>query len=118
MTLISTTDERWTQDQRIEFYLSGLIAIDPDTGAEMDASGGRRKSGRGRRYSVSLPTGETRLGYLGTNNPRSVPVKRRAFSVTAHTERDAIERANKALARFLSKGPTWSDQDWNWVFSS
>jgi hypothetical protein len=115
--LIAATDGHWTKDERISFYLSGLIAVDPDTGAEMDASGGQRKRGRGRRYSVSLPTGETRMGYLGTNNPRPIPVKRRAFSVTAYTEADAIERANKALTRFLSKQPVWSLEEWNWVFN-
>ncbi len=110
------SDDCWTKDQRVEMFLRGLVAADPDSGAEMDASGGRRRLGRGRRYSCSIPTGETQLGYLNTNNPRPIPVKRRAFSVTAHSETEAVERANKALVRFLSKNPVWSGTEYNWTF--
>lgn len=116
--LISTTDPRWTKDDRIGFYLSALIATDPDTGAEMDASGGRRKAGRGTRYTVRVPSGEMQMGYRGTDNPRLIPVKRKAFTVTAHSEVEAIERANKALTRFLGKQPQWSIEDWNWTFAA
>jgi hypothetical protein len=114
--LISTTDERWSQGEKIDFYLQGVCAIDPDTGAEMYASDGRRKAGRGTRYICRVPTGETRMGYLGSGNPRPVAIKRKAFTVTAHSDRLAIEQANKALARFLGKNPRWDDQAWNWVF--
>lgn len=116
--LISTTDERWSQAERIDFYLQDVRAIDPDTGAELYASYGRRKSGRGTRYICRVPTGVTRMGYLGTKNPRPIPVKHKAFTVTAHTEQDAIERANKALTRFLKKNPVWSDTEYNWVFQA
>lgn len=115
--LISTTDARWSPDERIAFYLSDIRAIDPETGAELYASSGRRKSGRGTRYACHVPTGETRIGYRGTNNPRTIPVKRKAFTVTAHSDASAIEQANKALARFLRKGPRWSDEHWNWIYS-
>jgi len=114
--LISTIDERWSKAERIDFYLSDIRAIDLDSGAVLYASYGRRKSGRGTRYACHVPTGETRMGYRGTSNPRPVPVKRKAFTVTAHSEGAAIEQANKALARFLSKGPRWSDEAFNWTF--
>jgi hypothetical protein len=114
--LISTLDERWSQDERVAFWLRGIDAIDPDTRTELYASDGRRKTGRGTRYICRVPTGETRMGYLGTDNPRHVPVLRKAFTVTAHSEAEAIERANKALVRFLGKKPRWNDQAWNWVF--
>jgi hypothetical protein len=110
------TDDCWTQDQRVEMFLSGLTASDPDTGAELSASNGRRKSGRGTRYTCRVPNGETRLGYLGTNNPRPIPCRATAFSVTAHTEAEAIERANKALTRFLAKRPAWDAASYTWVF--
>jgi hypothetical protein len=113
MTLISTTDERWSQGERIDFFLQDVCAIDPDTGAELYASYGRRKSGRGTRYTCTFPTGETRQ--VGGRRV-VVAVKRKAFTVTAQSDRLAIEQANKALARFLSKNPVWSVDDWNWVF--
>ncbi len=116
MTLISTADAQWTQVEQIGFLLDGLIATDPDTGAEMYASNGRRKAGRGTRYTCRVPSGETRMGYQGTNNPRPIPVKRKAFTVTAHTEADAIDRANRALTRFLAKSPQWSATEYNWTF--
>lgn len=115
--LISTTDPRWTQDQRIHFYLDGLTATDPDTGAELYASNGRRKSGRGTKYTCRIPNGETRMGYLGTDNPRPIPVKAIAFSVSAHSAAEAIERANKTLARFLSKSPVWHAESYSWTFA-
>ncbi len=114
--LISTADARWTKEERIAFFLSDLIAIDTDTGAEMYASNGRRKSGRGIRYTCRVPSGETRMGYQGTDNPRPIPVKRSAFTVTAYSETAAIERANKALARFLAKSPQWSATEYDWTF--
>ena len=55
------------------------------------------------------------MGYLNTNNPRPIPVKRKAFTITARSDADAIERANKALTRFLGKHPQWSIEDWNWT---
>jgi hypothetical protein len=113
--LISTSDERWSQGERIDFYLAGLTAIDPETGAELYASDGRRKSGRGTRYTCRVQTGETQR--RDTNKgPRDFPVLRKAFTVTAQSDRLAIEQANKALARFLSKSPRWSDEQWNWIF--
>lgn len=113
MALISTTDERWSCDQRIDFYLKGLTAIDPDTGAELDASNGRRRSGRGTRYTCTFPTGETRAA---GGRRVIVAVKRKAFTVTAQSDRLAIEQANKALARFLARNPQWSVEDGNWTF--
>ena len=113
--LISTTDERWSQGERIDFYLQGICAIDPDTGAEVYASSGRRKSGRGTRYICRVQTGEMQT--RDTNKgPRAFPVLHKAFTVTAQSDRLAIEQANKALARFLSKKPVWSVEDWNWIF--
>ncbi len=114
--LISNTDERWTQEQRIHFYLDGSVANDPVTGAELSASNGRRKAGRGTKYTCRVPNGETRMGYLATDNPRPIPVKRVAFSVSAHTAAEAIERANKALTRFLSKSPVWHAESYAWTF--
>ncbi len=117
MTLISTTDERWSQGERIDFFLQALTAIDSDTGAELYASNGRRAAGRGTRYTCRVQTGEMRR--QDTNKgPRAFPVLRKAFTVTAHSDRLAIEQANKALARFLSKGPQWSDEAWSWVFAT
>jgi len=49
--------------------------------------------------------------------PRAFPVLRKAFTVTAQSDRLAIDQANKALARFLGKGPVWSDKAWNWTFA-
>lgn len=111
--LISTTDERWSQGERIDFYLQDVRAIDLDTGAELYASSGRRKSGRGTRYTCTFPTGETRIA---GGRRVVVAVKRKAFTVTAQSDRLAIEQANKALTRFLSKKPVWSIEDWNWTF--
>jgi len=113
--LVSTTSECWTQDERIGFYLRGLVAFDPATGAELDASNGRRKSGRGRRYTCRVRTGET--VWRETNKGRcEFPEKRTAFTVTAHTEAEAIERANKALTRFLNKRPVWHAESYTWTF--
>lgn len=113
--LIATNDQRWSDGERIDFYLSGLTAIDPDTGAEMYASNGRRKSGRGTRYICRVQTGETVLQETN-KGPRYFPVYQKAFTVTAQNDRLAIEQANKALARFLGKSPRWSDEEWKWVF--
>jgi hypothetical protein len=107
--LISTTDEQFTKEQRIDFFLRGTDAFDPETGAELEKSGGRRKGGRGARYICRVPSGETLAG--------GDPLKRRAFTVTAHSEQEAIERANKALARFVGKGPRWDDERYEWVFA-
>lgn len=107
--LISTTDqERFTQEQRIDFFLSGAAAYDPDTGADLSKSGGRRRAGRKARYVCRFPSGETLQD--------GSPLKRRAFTVTAHSEAEAIERANKALARFMGKRPRWDDTQYNWTF--
>lgn len=113
MTLISTIDERWSQGERIDFYLQDVRAIDPDTGAELYASYGRRIGGHGTRYTCTFPTGETRAA---GGRRVIVAVKRKAFTVTAQSDRLAIEQANKALTRFLKKNPQWSIEDWNWVF--
>src|SRR6476660_8664223 len=113
MSLIDTADARWTQDERIGFYLRDIVAIDPETGAELYASYGRRKSGRGTRYTCMLPTGEMLILYPTTRRPE----RRKAFTVTATSAAQAIERANKALTRFLSKSPRWSADEWNWVFA-
>ena len=113
--LISTTDTRWSQGERIDFYLAGLTAIDPDTGSELYASNGRSKAGRGTKYTCRVQTGETET--RDTNKgPRSFRCKAKAFSVTAHSDRLAIERANKALARFLSKSPVWHAESYTWMF--
>ena len=84
--------------------LSGQTAIDPETGAELYASHGRRMNGRGTRYTCRVQTSES--------------VLRKAFTVTARSDCLAIEQANKALARFLSKSPVWSDEQGNWVFAA
>ena len=115
MTLISTTDEHWSKGEQIDFYLKDVLAIDPDTGAQLYASYGRRVSGRGTRYTCYVQTGES-VRRKTNKGPRSFPVLRKAFTVTAHSDRLAIEQANKALARFLSKSPVWSDAEWNWTF--
>lgn len=115
MTLISTADERWSQGEKIDFFLSALTAIDPNTGAELYASNGRRRYGRGTRYTCRVQTGET-IQRDTNKGPRAFPVLRKAFTVTAQSENEAIERANKALARFLSKGPKWDDAEYDWTF--
>ena len=116
MTLISTSDARWSQGERIDFYLAGLTAIDPDTGAELYASNGRRKAGRGTKYTCRVQTGETELRETN-KGPRTVQRMSAAFSVSAKSEREAIERANKALARFFGKGPIWHRESYSWTFA-
>jgi len=113
--LFSTTDPRWTQNERVGYYLRDITAVDPESGAELYPSYGRRKSGRGTRYTCTVPTGETRTQYLNSGTVHS-PVRHKAFTVTAYDESAAIEQANKALARFLSKAPRWDDTIYNWAF--
>lgn len=113
--LIDTTDPRFSQDERVGYFLRDVAAADPETGAELYASYGRRMSGRGTRYMCTVPTGETYTAYL-VNGTFQRPIRRKAFTVTAHSKEDAITQANKALKRFLSKGPRWSDEQYNWIF--
>lgn len=81
-------------DTRLGMFLSQHIAQDPDTGAYLTGSNGRRRSGRNRRYCVTVPTCNLEPLPGGQAYSESVYLK-----FTAESDEQAIEKANKRLAR-------------------
>lgn len=71
------------------WYFSEPIAECPETGTRLQANDGRRKAGRPRRYYVTSPR---------TLLPAGLFDQDRVFGLTAHTDSEAIEKANKRLA--------------------
>lgn len=74
----------------IRWSFSETIAECPETGARLKGSNGRRKAGGARRYYVTMPR---------TLLPAGLFDQERAFGLTAHTEQEAIEKANKRLVK-------------------
>ena len=91
--------------ERLGFLLHGIVAYCPDTRAQLRRSGGRRKTGRPARYSVSLPDGTFHTEYwqsaVTADNPKGavqVAGYRKAFGLSAPTDAEAIAKANKRLS--------------------
>lgn len=92
-------------DTRVWLWLDGAAAWCPDTGAQLRASRGRRRSGRPSHWFVSLPEGAwidyaNRTGIA--DDPPGVQM-RLTFRVTAYTLDEAIEAANARLAQERAK---------------
>lgn len=66
------------------------IAECPETGARLTVGGGRRRSGRPRRYFIKVPRVLLPAGYHD---------QKQIGTVTAFYDDEAIVKANKRLAR-------------------
>lgn len=72
------------------WMFTDVIAECPETGAQLKIGNGRRKAGRPRRYYISRPS-----TLLPAGTYSQVPL----CTVTAFTDADAIDKANKRLAK-------------------
>lgn len=92
MVLIDTEILEPNQLERIKRW--GLfncpIAQDPDTGATLHVGSGRRRAGRPRRYFIKVPRVLLPAGLFD---------QEQIGTVTAYYDEDAIEKANKRLAK-------------------
>lgn len=68
--------DQFDNETQILLYLGSLVAIDPQTGAYMRASNGRRKAGRPTRYMASYPNDTV-------------------VKVTAYSVQEAVDKVNK-----------------------
>lgn len=92
--LIDTCELEHDPIQRfIRWSFTETIAECPETGARLKGSNGSRRAGAARRYYVTMPR-----SYLPAGLFDQEPV----FGLTARTEQEAIEKANKRLARKAS----------------
>jgi hypothetical protein len=62
-------------DNRVNCYLAGWIALDPNTGAHLRRSAGRRKAGKPAKYYLSTPGND-------------------ALMILASSDQEAINKAN------------------------
>lgn len=87
------------QVTQIGMFINQRIAQDPDTGARLVGSNGRRRTGRNRRYWVIIPTCNLRQYETGGHAyPQDV-----SFGLTAESDQHAIEKANRRLPKELAK---------------
>jgi hypothetical protein len=114
MALVDITDPQIEPVTQIGLAIRGAIAVCPATGAELHASYGRRRAGRPRRYMMLFPTGE-----IDTVHAQGGTFVRqrlgRAFGLSAHTDAEAIVKADTQLARFLSAPRRWDAARWRFV---
>lgn len=78
----------------VRYSMSGIIAVDPETGAQIRIGNGRRRAGRPRRYFVYLPTELLPGGHYE---------QRQAGTVTAYYDDDAIAAVNARMPKLAAK---------------
>lgn len=67
--------DSFDNETQILLYLGGLVAIDPQTGAYMRSSNGRRKAGRPTKYAAWMPGDEV-------------------IKTTAYSVQEAVDKVN------------------------
>jgi hypothetical protein len=101
--LIDCRDERvFTLTERLGFLLHRVTAYDPETGAELHCSHGRRMAGRPSRFQVVLPCGRFFTAcYTATVRPDTNPsgevlveANQPIFGLAAAATAEAIVTAN------------------------
>lgn len=92
--------------ERFDYWFRGIVAVDLEIKAHLQMSNGRRKLGRPSRYYVSAPNGEYYTGYfqrsVSPENPKGeeqVPRYRTVCTLSAFTDQEAIDKANKMLPK-------------------
>ena len=88
------------------YLLKNIVAIDLEIQAELHVSHARRKLGRPSRYFVMAPDGGTYIHYFRREatpeNPRGANSHKsygRVMSVTAFSDSEAVEKANKLMPK-------------------
>lgn len=71
--------DQFDNDTRILLYLASLVAIDPQTGAYIRTSNGRRKAGRPAKYAAWMPNDQV-------------------VKVTAYSVQEAVDKINRKQA--------------------
>lgn len=74
-------------DARVDLLVCGWVALDPDSGAHLRRSAGRRRAGRPARYTLHVPNQD------------------RAIHFTAPSDDEAVVKGNRALALLAATPP-------------
>lgn len=92
--------------EQFDYVFRGIIAVDKETRAHLKPTRGRSKAGRPHKYFVSAPCGQFYTGYfqrsVSPENPsgaEQVESYRTVCTLTAYTDREAIEKANQMFPK-------------------
>ena len=95
---------------RFDYWFQGYVAVDPETQAHLQATRGRSKAGRPHKYWVAAPDGTTYASwakaFVTAENPKGEYQKTsysRVFTLTAYSDQEAIEKANKMFPKKFEK---------------
>jgi hypothetical protein len=88
--------------EQFDYAFRGIIAVDLKTRAHLKPTRGRSKAGRPRKYFVSAPDGMFYTSFfqraVSPENPtgaEQVESYSTVFTLTAYSDQEAIEKANK-----------------------
>ena len=92
----------------MDYWFRGVVAVDPETGAELLKSRASRRTGKPRTYGVWAWNGTTYIHYFYNyatkqREPSISKPKDQVFGLTAFSDTQAIEKSNKRLDKAMKK---------------